>query len=196
MKLLAETEDLSLDGFIAPGHVSTITGLKPYEIFPRKYKIPTVVAGFEPLDILMSVYMIIKQQKKRMPQLENEYIRVVHWEGNIKAQELMTSVFDVVDSNWRGLGTIPSSRFVLKGEYRAYDANLKYGVKVEHGIDIQRGCRCHLVVVGKIRPTGCPLFMKACTPENPVGACMVSSEGTCRIWARTTASQPSSTPST
>jgi hydrogenase expression/formation protein HypD len=194
MEMLAETEDLNLNGFIAPGHVSTITGLKPYEVFPKKYNIPTVVAGFEPLDILMSVYMIIKQQKKRIAQLENEYIRVVQWEGNIKAQELMTSIFDVVDSNWRGLGTIPSSRFMLKNEYKAYDANLKYGVKIEHGIDIQHGCRCHLVVVGKIRPTECPLFMKACTPENPVGACMVSSEGTCRIWARTTASQPSSTP--
>lgn len=196
MKLLAEMEDLNLDGFIAPGHASTIIGLKPYEIFPTIYHIPTVVAGFEPLDILMSVYMIIKQKRKRACHLENEYIRAVHWEGNVKAQELMMRVFDVVDGNWRGLGTIPSSKFALKSEFKSYDANSKYGVKIEQGIDIQRGCRCHLVVVGKIKPTECPLFMKACTPQNPVGACMVSNEGTCRIWARTTSSQLPSTIST
>ncbi len=188
MKLLAEMEDLSLDGFIAPGHVSTIIGLKPYEVFPETYRIPTVVAGFEPLDILMSVYMILKQQKRRAPKLENEYIRGVHPEGNTRAQELLNRVFDVEDSNWRGLGTIPTSRFTLKNEHSSYDANLKYGVKIERGTDIQQGCKCHLVVVGKIKPTGCPLFKKACTPENPVGACMVSNEGTCRIWARTTTS--------
>lgn len=146
---------------------------------------PTVIAGFEPLDILMSVYMILKQQKRHVPKLENECIRAVHPEGNTRAQELMNRVFDIVDSNWRGLGIIPSSRFILKNEYRSYDANLKYGVKIERGTDIQQGCKCHLVVVGKIKPTECPLFKKACTPESPVGACMVSNEGTCRIWART-----------
>jgi hydrogenase expression/formation protein HypD len=186
MKLLAEMEDLGLDGFIAPGHVSTIIGLKPYEIFPKTYRVPTVIAGFEPLDILMSVYMILRQQKRHAPKLENEYIRAVHPEGNTKAQEIMNRVFDVTDSNWRGLGTIPTSRFLLKGEHSSYDANLKYGVKIERGIDIQQGCKCHLVVVGKTKPAGCPLFMKRCTPENPIGACMVSNEGTCRIWARTT----------
>jgi len=186
MKLLAEMEDLGLDGFIAPGHVSTIIGLKPYEVFPKTYRIPTIIAGFEPIDILMSVYMILRQQKRHAPKLENEYMRAVHPEGNMKAQELMNRAFDVIDSNWRGLGTIPTSRFLLKGEYRSCDANLKYGVKIERGIDIQQGCKCHLVVVGKTKPTDCPLFMKRCTPENPIGACMVSNEGTCRLWARIT----------
>ena len=183
MKLLAEKEDLCLDGFIAPGHVSTIIGLKPYEIFPKTYHVPTVIAGFEPLDVLMSIYMILKQRKRNAPQLENEYIRAVRPEGNTRAQELMNRVFDIADSNWRGLGAIPSSRYNLKSEYSSYDANQKHGVKIERGIDIQRGCKCHMVVVGKIKPTGCPLFKKTCTPENPVGACMVSNEGTCRIWA-------------
>lgn len=187
MKLLAEMNDLNLNGFIAPGHASTIIGLKPYEIFPKTYRMPTVVAGFEPLDILFGIYMIVKQLKEGKPRLENEYARAVHREGNVKAQELIQTVFDIVDSNWRGLGTIPSSKLMLKTKYRTYDAPLKYGVKVEHGVDIQHGCRCHFVVVGKIKPTECPLFMKSCTPQKPVGACMVSSEGTCRIWAGTVA---------
>jgi len=184
MKLLVEMEDLSLNGFIAPGHVSTIIGLKPYEIFPKVYGMPTVVAGFEPLDILIGVYMILKQLSENKPRLENEYVRAVHWEGNMKAQELMRKVFDTVDGNWRGLGTIPSSKLNLYKNFAVYDAHLKHEVKVEKGVDIQKGCRCHLVVIGKIRPTECPLFMKACTPQKPVGACMVSTEGTCRIWAK------------
>jgi hydrogenase expression/formation protein HypD len=185
MKLLAEMEDLSLNGFIAPGHVSTIIGLKPYEIFPKRYGMSTVVAGFEPLDVLFGIYMILKQLKEGRPSLENEYTRAVSWEGNVKAQELMQRVFDVTDGNWRGLGTIPSSKCVLNRGYAGYDAHLKHGVKVEYGVDVQSGCRCHLVIVGKIRPTECPLFMKACTPQKPVGACMVGIEGTCRIWAGT-----------
>jgi hydrogenase expression/formation protein HypD len=185
MELLANMEDLNLNGFIAPGHVSTIIGLRPYEAFPRKYGMPTVVAGFEPLDVLFAVYMILKQLNENKPRLENEYTRAVRWEGNTKAQKLIREVFDVKDGKWRGLGTIPSSKLTLKEQYAAYDAELKYNVKVEEGIDLQPGCRCHLVVIGKIKPSECPLFMKACTPQNPVGACMVSMEGTCRVWAKT-----------
>jgi hydrogenase expression/formation protein HypD len=145
---------------------------------------PTVVAGFEPLDVLFAVYMILKQLSENKPRLENEYVRAVHWEGNTKAQELMQKAFDIADGNWRGLGAILSSKLVLRREYASYDAHQKHNVKVEHGVDIQPGCRCHLVIVGKIKPTECPLFMKACTPQKPVGACMVSIEGTCRIWAK------------
>ena len=184
MKLLVEMEDLSLNGFIAPGHVSTIIGLKPYEIFPKLHHMPTVVAGFEPLDILFGVYMILKQLSKGNARLENEYVRAVRSEGNVKAQELMREVFEVVDGNWRGLSNIPSSTFKLRRKYETFDAHLKYGVKIEHSIDIRPGCKCHLVIIGKIKPTECPLFMKACTPQRPVGPCMVSSEGTCRIWVK------------
>jgi hydrogenase expression/formation protein HypD len=184
MKLLVEMKDLSLNGFIAPGHVSTIIGLKPYGVFPRLYGMPTVVAGFEPLDILFGVYMILKQLSEGKPRLENEYVRAVRSEGNVKAQELMREVFEVVDDNWRGLGVIPSSTFKLREEYENFDAHLKYGVRVEDGVDIQPGCKCHLVIIGKIKPTECPLFMKACNPQSPIGPCMVSSEGTCRIWAK------------
>src|SRR3972149_1583444 len=188
MELLANMEDLNLNGFIAPGHVSTIIGLRPYEVFPRKYGMPTVVAGFEPLDVLFSVYMIIRQLSENKPRLENEYTRAVRWEGNAKAQRLIQEVFDVKDGKWRGLGTIPSSKLTLKKQYAAYNAELNYNVKVEEGIDLQPGCRCHLAVIGKIKPSECPLFMNACTPQNPVGACMVSMEGTCRVWAKTVSS--------
>jgi hydrogenase expression/formation protein HypD len=185
MKMLVEMKDLNLNGFIAPGHVSTIIGLKPYEIFPNIYSMPTVVAGFEPLDFLFGIYMILKQLKEGKPRLENEYQRAVELEGNKKAQKLMQKAFDVADGTWRGIGTIPSSRLELSSEYASFDSHLKHCVRVEHGADLQPGCRCHLVIIGKIKPTECPLFMKACTPQKPVGACMVSTEGTCRIWART-----------
>jgi hydrogenase expression/formation protein HypD len=185
MELLARMEDLNLNGFIAPGHVSTIIGLRPYEVFPAKYGLPTVVAGFEPLDVLFAVYLILKQLSENKPRLENEYTRAVQWEGNTKAQRLIQEVFDVNDGKWRGLGTIPASKLTLKERYAAYDAVLKYNVKIAEGIDSQPGCRCNLVVIGKIKPSECPLFMRACTPQNPVGACMVSMEGTCRVWAKT-----------
>jgi len=184
MRMLTEMKDLNLNGFIAPGHVSTIIGLKPYEIFPEHYGMPTVVAGFEPLDVLFAIYMILKQLSKGKPALENEYVRAVHQEGNFKAQELMQKTFAVANGNWRGLGTIPSSKLCMKEVFASWDAHLKHNIRIKKGADVQKGCRCHLVVIGKIRPTGCPLFMKRCTPQEPVGACMVSSEGTCRIWSK------------
>jgi hydrogenase expression/formation protein HypD len=183
MRLLVEMEDLNLNGFVAPGHVSTIIGLKPYEIFPKQYRIPVVVAGFEPLDLLFAAYMILKQLNKREPALENEYTRVVHPGGNVRAQEYMRETFEIVDGRWRGLGSIPSSKLRLRDLYAGYDAHSKYDVNIEEGVDLQRGCRCHLVVIGRILPTECPLYLKKCTPQKPVGACMVSTEGTCRIWA-------------
>jgi hydrogenase expression/formation protein HypD len=186
MELLAKMSDLQLNGFIAPGHVSTIIGVEPYAVFPSKYRLPTVVAGFEPLDLLFAVYMIMKQLAEGKPRLENEYSRGVNWEGNLKAQRLISDSFRVVDGKWRGLGTIPASTLALKEPYTQYDALKKYNVTLQDGIDLQPGCRCHLVVIGKIKPDSCPLFMRACTPQNPVGACMVSMEGTCRVWAKTT----------
>jgi len=185
MQLLVEMEDLNMNGFIAPGHVSTIIGLRPYKIFPERYQMPTVVAGFEPLDVLFAIYMILKQINKGNPRLENEYTRAVRWEGNVRAQKMIRSVFDAKDGNWRGLGVIPSSTLTLREEYMGLDAHLRQGIKIEKGVDSQPGCKCPLIIVGKARPTECPLFMKTCTPWTPVGSCMVSVEGTCRIWART-----------
>lgn len=185
MELLAKMPDLQLSGFIAPGHVSTIIGVQPYAVFPEKYSLPTVVAGFEPLDLLFAVYMIVKQLSEGKPELENRYTRGVSWEGNQKAQRLINEVFTVIDGKWRGLGTIPNSTMALKDSYAGYDALKKHEVTLVDGVDSQPGCRCHLVVVGKIKPDSCPLFLRSCTPQNPVGACMVSMEGTCRVWAKT-----------
>jgi len=185
MELLLGIGDLQIDGFIAPGHVSTIIGLKPYEIFPKAYRMPTVVAGFEPLDVLFAIYMVLKQLNEGSARLENEYTRAVSLEGNVKAQELMSKAFEVADGDWRGLGRLPASALKLRKEYLCYDAREKFGIRVKKGEDIPPGCQCHLVMIGKIRPKECPLFMKACTPQRPMGACMVSIEGTCRIWAKT-----------
>lgn len=184
MELLLGVGDLHIDGFVAPGHVSTVIGLKPYEMFPRAYRMPTVVAGFEPLDVLFAVSMLLKQISEGEARLENEYTRSVRWEGNVKAQQLVEKVFNVVDGQWRGLGKLPSSALALKEEYGQFDARKKYNVKVERGRDLLPGCQCHLVMIGKIKPDECPLFMGACTPQSPKGACMVSIEGTCRIWAQ------------
>ena len=189
MELLLGVGDLNISGFIAPGHVSAIIGMKPYELFPRVYRMPTVVAGFEPIDVLMGIYMLLKQVAEGAARLENEYSRVVKWEGNPRALEMMSKAFAVTGGNWRGIGRLPDSALKLREELMALDAREKYGVHVEQGKDILLGCECHLVIIGKIKPNECPMFMKACTPAKPVGACMVSSEGTCRVWAKTAAAQ-------
>jgi hydrogenase expression/formation protein HypD len=183
MEFLVGLEDLSIDGFIAPGHVSTIIGMEPYKKFPEVYRMPTVIAGFEPLDVLIAVYMLLRQLKEGRPRLENEYSRAVTFEGNLRAKRLLQEVFEVSEGSWRGIGTIPSSRLELKEAFSEHDARKRYRIKVGEGRDVPPGCSCHLVILGKISPRDCPLFMKACTPERPKGACMVSSEGSCRIWA-------------
>jgi hydrogenase expression/formation protein HypD len=184
MELLLGVGDLHIDGFIAPGHVSTIIGMKPYEIFPEAYRMPTVIAGFEPLDVLFAISMLLQQIKDGEAKLENEYKRSVMWEGNIKAQRLMEQVFNVVDGRWRGLGKLPLSALALRGEFLEYDARKRYDLQVEGSRDLLPGCLCHLVMIGKIKPPECSLYMKTCTPQAPKGACMVSIEGTCRIWAK------------
>jgi hydrogenase expression/formation protein HypD len=184
MELLLGIGDLQIDGFIAPGHVSTIIGMRPYEIFPKAYRMPTVIAGFEPLDVLFAILLLLKQINKGEAKLENEYTRAVKWEGNIKAQKVIEEVFEITTGEWRGLGKVPSSALKLKNEFSYLDARLRYNIKVESSRDLLPGCSCHLVIIGKIKPKECPLFMKACTPQSPKGPCMVSIEGTCAIWAK------------
>ncbi|MBA7632689.1 Hydrogenase maturation factor HypD [subsurface metagenome] len=184
MELLLGIGDLHIDGFIAAGHVSTIIGMKPYAVFPEAYGMPTVVAGFEPLDVLFAVDMLLQQVRDGVARLENEYKRAVSWEGNVKAQKLLEQVFDVVDGHWRGLGKLPNSALGLKKEFSRYDAREKYDLHIEDSRDILKGCLCHLVMIGKIKPPECPSYMTSCVPESPKGACMVSNEGTCRIWAK------------
>lgn len=184
MELLLGVGDLRIDGFIAPGHVSAIIGITPYELFPSAYHMPTVIAGFEPLDILFAISMIVKQIGESKPTLENEYSRVVPRSGNIKAQQLIETVFEKVNGRWRGFGKVPLSALAIRDEFNAYDARKKYDIKIKVSRDLMPGCVCHLVMIGKIRPYECSLFMKACLPQSPKGPCMVSNEGTCRIWAK------------
>jgi len=185
MELLLGVGETYFDGFIVPGHVATVIGVKPFRIFPETYQMPTVIAGFEPSDVLMSIRMLLEQIKgKRTKGVLNEYTRSVKEEGNIKAQKLMEEVFEVASGDWRGIGRVPNSALKLKNDYRDHDARLRFSVEVKKTIDIHPGCSCHLVLTGKLEPTECPLFGKACTPQKPYGPCMVSTEGTCYIWHR------------
>jgi hydrogenase expression/formation protein HypD len=136
MELLLGVGDLHIDGFIAPGHVSTIIGAKPYDIFPKAYNMPTVIAGFEPLDVLFAISMLLQQIKDGEAKLENEYKRSVTWEGNIKAQRLMEQVFNVVDGRWRGLGKLPLSALALKEKFLEYDARKKYDLQIKSSRDL------------------------------------------------------------
>lgn len=182
LELLIGIDRLNIDGFISPGHVATIIGLKPFQIFSDAYKVPNVVAGFEPNDVLMALYMLLKQIKTKNYKTENEYSRVVKPEGNKKAQQIISEVFDSVSSPWRGIGRILDGGLAIKEKYATYNADIKFDVKIEKSVDIPLGCNCHLVMTGKIYPHECKLFRNACTPQNPIGPCMVSAEGTCSIY--------------
>jgi len=171
-----------LDGFVGPSHVSAIIGTAPYEIAPRDYGKAVVVAGFEPLDVMQAILMLVRQVKEGRPSVENEYSRAVTREGNLKAQALMRDVFELRDGfEWRGLGWIPGSALKLKEEFAAFDAEKKFELPPSEAKE-NPACQCPAILRGAKMPDQCPLFGKACTPENPIGACMVSSEGGCAAW--------------
>jgi hydrogenase expression/formation protein HypD len=178
MSMLAEDPELKIDGFICPGHVSAVIGSRPYEFLADNYNIPCVIAGFEPLDIIQSVLMLISQIAEGKSNVEIQYSRAVKPEGNKKAVEILYRVFEPVDSEWRGMGIIPMSGLKIRDEFSGYDAEARLPVEIgkveEHG-----GCICGDVLKGKAAPEECKLFRKICSPANPVGACMVSSEGAC-----------------
>jgi len=173
-------------GVIGPGHVSTIIGAKSWDFFPEVYKIPAVVAGFEPIDALMAVLIILKNlYTGNITVTDLEYKRVVKREGNVYAQEEINKVFKVVDTIWRGIGNIPKSGLDLQDQFKEYNAKEQLGIKEKPwDYDLPPGCKCAEVTLGLAYPTDCPLFMKACTPSRPWGPCMVSSEGACAVWAR------------
>jgi len=184
MRYLIENHpETKLDGIIAPGHVSAIVGSKAWEFLPREYGIPTVVSGFEPLDVILSVYMILRSLEEGRPQLYNEYSRVVKPDGNQYALSAIRDAYEVRDGYWRGIGIVRSSSAVHSEKYLEHDFFYSRGLKEVVTDDKYPGCICDKVVLGLAKPVECPLFMKACTPENPYGPCMVSSEGTCKIWA-------------
>jgi len=180
--------DYPISGVIAPGHVSTIIGGKAWVPVAEHFGIPVVVAGFEPNDVLTAVAEILRQIKNGEYKVAIEYTRAVRWEGDLKAQSSINTVFETVDSAWRGIGYIPKSGLALRDSFKQFDALEYFGISEltpeKWQYDLPPGCRCAEVTLGKAKPTNCPLFMKACTPDRPVGPCMVSVEGTCAIWAR------------
>ncbi|TFG24042.1 MAG: hydrogenase formation protein HypD [Promethearchaeota archaeon] len=182
LELLMSIDQLSIDGFISPGHVSTIIGIKPYKLFSDAYHVPNVITGFEPNDVLLAILMLLKQIKNKKFETLNEYSRVVKPEGNIVAQKIISEVFESVSSPWRGIGRILDGGLMIKDKYEKYDADKKFDIKIEKSTDIPPGCSCHLIMTGKLSPNECKLFRKTCTPLNPVGPCMVSMEGTCSIY--------------
>lgn len=181
MEALVSAGDLGIDGFLCPGHVSTIIGTASYADVASRFGIPCVVAGFEPVDILQSILMLVHQIEAGEARAENQYTRAVAPEGNPAALHLLDEVFVPCDSTWRGLGPIPSSGLALRDEFAAHDARALFDLEIPPARE-PAGCRCAEVLKGTIRPPDCPLFRKVCTPRSPVGACMVSTEGTCAAY--------------
>jgi hydrogenase expression/formation protein HypD len=181
MEALLSDRDVKIDAFLCPGHVSVIIGARSYAKISEKFKKPCVVSGFEPLDVLQSILMILTQISEVTSKSEIQYTRCVTWDGNTQAQRLMESVFEVCDANWRGLGVIPRSGLKVREEFATFDASLQFEVKLPKERSDKR-CLCGEILRGVKTPPQCGLFAKVCTPENPVGPCMVSSEGTCSAY--------------
>lgn len=179
---LREIGTVSIDGFLGPSHVSAIIGSRPYEFFAEEFQRPVVIAGFEPLDVMQSTLMLIRQLNEGRYQVENEYSRVVTREGNRKAQELVADVFELRPLfEWRGLGDLPYSALRIKQQYRDFDSESRFEIP-ERGSSEIRGCECPSILRGAKQPSDCKLFGTVCTPENPMGSCMVSSEGACAAY--------------
>lgn len=175
----ARREAPALNGLVGPAHVSAVIGWKPYEHFSRDWKIPVVVCGFEPLDMLLSILMLVRQVNSRRCEVENEFTRAVTPEGNRKAIELMAKLFEMRESfEWRGLGSVPKSALRLRPEYAYFDAEKRFSMPELHAAD-NKACECGAILRGEKEPKDCRLFGRACTPQRPIGACMISSEGAC-----------------
>ncbi len=174
---------LKIDALILPGHVSTIIGSEPYRFIAEKYGVPGVITGFEPVDVLQGIAMIMRQLHEGRAEIEIAYARGVMPQGNPNAIAAIEEVFDTCTATWRGLGDIPESGYRLKDAYAEFDAVKRFQPEVEPTIE-PKGCRCGDVLRGIMAPSACPLFRKVCTPENPVGPCMVSSEGSCAAYYR------------
>jgi hydrogenase expression/formation protein HypD len=171
-----------INGFIAAGHVCTVMGYEEYEPIAKKYKVPIVVTGFEPVDIVQGIFMLIKQLEEGRFEVENQYTRSVRREGNIPAKELIFKVFKISDMKWRGIGLIPESGFKLKDEFSEFDAEKVFGVVSEIKTEESSLCISGYVLQGVKKPSECPAFGTICTPLNPLGAPMVSSEGACAAY--------------
>ncbi len=181
MAALLAAREIKISGFLCPGHVSSIIGTKAYQFIAKEFKIPCVVSGFEPVDILETILMLLKQIAENSASVAIQYKRAVRSQGNIPAQEMLKKVFSPSDADWRGLGIIPKSGLKLKSDYRAFDACSRFNIKPLKAVE-PKNCSCGEVLRGVKTPAQCKLFAKACNPENPFGPCMVSSEGTCSAW--------------
>ncbi len=184
--MLLESEDPGFDALVAPGHVSTVMGPEEWEFVVTRHGLPAAVAGFTPESLLAATYSVLRQLLEGRRFLDNCYPEVVRPGGNATAKRHLHQAMDVVDANWRGVGTIPASGFVLKPHLRAHDARSAFRSRADAGRKragrMPPGCDCARVVLGKIYPNECCIYGKACTPRNPIGPCMVSDEGACRIW--------------
>jgi len=183
MKALVKDEYINIGGLLLPGHVSAVIGKEPYEFLCREYNIPGVITGFEPLDILKGINTLLKLIENKDYRIINEYRRVVRDKGNPEAVQYLQKVFKVCDSTWRGIGNITGSGYTFNKEFEEFDAVNHFNIHYQEH-DGSSQCRCGGILKGKITPLDCPLFKTICTPENPVGSCMVSSEGTCAAYFR------------
>ncbi len=181
LNALLDSDDLRVDGFILPGHVSTIIGSRPYRFIASDYRIPSVITGFEAGDILQGIMMLLEQIASGKSGVEIQYKRAVKEEGNQKAMSFINKYFEPCDANWRGIGTIPRSGLRLKDKYSRWDVNNMFHIDIPNTEEL-RSCICGQVLRGVKIPTDCLLFGKTCTPEHPVGACMVSTEGSCAAY--------------
>jgi hydrogenase expression/formation protein HypD len=183
LEALMRLDKVRIDGFILPGHVSVIIGLEAYRPFFEKHRIPCVVAGFEPADILQGIRLLVEQAETGAPQLANAYPRAVSAEGNPRAQQVLSTVFEPADATWRGIGVIPGSGLRIREAYAALDAERRFDLQVPEP-KIPKGCSCGEILTGHKTPPECALYRKVCTPTDPVGPCMVSTEGTCAAYFR------------
>ncbi len=168
-----------IDGFIGPAHVSTVIGSRPYEFFAEEYRKPVVIAGFEPLDVMQAILMLVRQVNEGRAEVENEFARAVNREGNLKAQDCVAEVFELRrEFEWRGLAVVPYSALRIREKYAIFDAERRYALEYQ-AVPDNKACECGAILRGVKRPQDCRIFGTVCTPENPVGSCMVSSEGAC-----------------
>ncbi|MCT7505999.1 hydrogenase formation protein HypD [Aliarcobacter cryaerophilus] len=183
MRVLVEDKNCKIDAFLGPSHVSVISGSKIYEEFPLSYNKPVVVSGFEPVDVIQSISMIVKQFKEKRANLEIEYKRVVSYDGNLKAQELINKYFRKVPFKFRGIGEVENSGYELKDEFDKYNAKIVYkDILPTQEVKENKACKCPEILKGVAKPTDCKIFGTVCTPTNPIGSCMVSSEGACSAY--------------
>ncbi|MCT7445399.1 hydrogenase formation protein HypD [Aliarcobacter cryaerophilus] len=183
MQVLVQDENCKIDAFLGPSHVSVISGSKIYEEFPLSYNKPVVVSGFEPVDVMQSISMIVKQFKEKRANLEIEYKRVVSYDGNLKAQELINRYFKKVPFKFRGIGEVENSGYELKDEFDKYNAKIVYkDILPTQEVKENKACKCPEILKGVAKPTDCKIFGNVCTPTNPIGSCMVSSEGACSAY--------------